>query len=548
MGDKLSVRSFNSQAKQCIKAALGAIPLTVETLCWLRQQTSESAGDYSPMSNQVAAAWRDEAMKNMRHQCDLPSRRILVFTMGQWAMPHDVALAVVLAGLGYKVDLAILPYAHVHLVESAFDMRRRRYHLLSALREMDPLVKTHDLSMIEPSNKVSLSHGLLKSLQEISYRDTQWIRRRENVRVGTHEQDSELFQLRLRRNTDCASALWDFLRQNPYNVIFTHNGKILEFGVVFATAQHLGLSVVTQEFGEQRERCWVAHESPALEFEKISDLWREHGQKRLLPDQWKAVKDWHHARRNAQRWSTFTHVYQRTPSKGVETVKAQLGLTLKKPVVLLCSNVAWDSRALGRQIFTDGMGDWIRRTVRYFARRNDCNLVVRIHPDEARWGTSQPIEQSVKEAVPSLPDHIKLVAPDSDINTYDLIDIAHMGLVYTSTCGLDMVLSGVPVICSGRVHYRGKGFTIDPQNLEDYFEAIDVVFRTAKEQNLTAHQVELAHLYTYLLLFVLPKPFPWVQRSFWEDITSWPISRVLSPEGLEIYGPTLAFIAGLSSR
>jgi hypothetical protein len=547
----MSTRSIIARPKQQLKDALGATPFTVETLCWLRQHTRrlpESASNYSPISSEVAATWREEATRSMRHRRDLPSRRILVFTMGQWAMPHDVALAVVLAGLGHKVDLAILPYADGHLVRSAFDVRRQRYYLLSALRELCPLIKTYDLSTTAKTKNVSLPGSLLKSLHEISYRDTQWIRRRDTFQVETHDQDSQLFQLRLHKNTECASALWSFLRQNAYDVIFTHNGKLLEFGAVFETSRFLELPAVTQEFGEQQGRCWVGQGSPALDFEEISDLWKEHGQKPLLPDQWKVVKDWHHARRSAQQWSTFTHVYQRSPSKGVETVKAQLGLTLNKPVVLLCSNVAWDSKVLGRQIFTDGISDWIRRTVRYFAQRNDCTLVVRIHPDEIRWGTAQPIEQSVKEAVPSLPDHIKLVAPGSDINTYDLIDIAHMGLVYTSTSGLDMVLAGVPVICSGRVHYRGKGFTIDPQNLEGYFEAIDVVLGTAKEQNLTTHQVELARLYTYLFHFELPKPFPWVQRSFWQDITTWPISRVLSPEGLEIYGPTLTLIAGLSSH
>ena len=73
----------------------------------------------------------------------------------------------------------------------------------------------------------------------------------------------------------------------------------------------------------------------------------------------------------------------------------------------------------------------------------------------------------LRAASPELPDHVRAVPPESDISTYDLIELADVGLVYTTTVGLEMAMRGIPVIVAGQTHYRGKGFTTDPGSVED---------------------------------------------------------------------------------
>ena len=41
------------------------------------------------------------------------------------------------------------------------------------------------------------------------------------------------------------------------------------------------------------------------------------------------------------------------------------------------------------------------------------------------------------------------------------MDSSDLGLVYSSTTGLELALYGVPVIAAARIHYADKGFTID---------------------------------------------------------------------------------------
>jgi capsule polysaccharide export protein KpsC/LpsZ len=60
---------------------------------------------------------------------------------------------------------------------------------------------------------------------------------------------------------------------------------------------------------------------------------------------------------------------------------------------------------------------------------------------------------------------LHVIRPTEKINTYDLMEIAGLGLAYTTTVGMEMAMRGVPVILAGQTHYRGRGFTHDPADV-----------------------------------------------------------------------------------
>jgi capsule polysaccharide export protein KpsC/LpsZ len=213
-------------------------------------------------------------------------------------------------------------------------------------------------------------------------------------------------------------------------------------------------------------------------------------------------------------------------------------------VALLATNVIGDSLTLGRQVFSDSMTKWLARTVLYFAGKPAVQLVVRIHPGELI--TKGPsVAEVVQNALPGgLPDHIHLVAADAAVNTYDIVEIADLGLVYTTTVGLEMAMSGVPVIAIGQTHYRGRGFTLDPDSWQAYFDLLECVLENPQEHRLNREQVELAWEYAYRFFFEYPHPFPWHLVHLWEDLGEWPMERVLSEEGQDRFGNTFRCLAG----
>jgi hypothetical protein len=107
-----------------------------------------------------------------------------------------------------------------------------------------------------------------------------------------------------------------------------------------------------------------------------------------------------------------------------------------RPVVMLAANVLGDSLTLGRDIFAASMTEWITKTVQYFAKRTDVQMVIRVHPGEKLVPQAKSMGTVVREALPELPSHIHVIGALDKINTYDLIEIADVGLAYTTTVGL----------------------------------------------------------------------------------------------------------------
>jgi hypothetical protein len=224
-------------------------------------------------------------------------------------------------------------------------------------------------------------------------------------------------------------------------------------------------------------------------------------------------------------------LWQDVPTQGGESIRAKMGLDAR-PVVLLATNVLGDSLTLGRNVFSKSMAEWITRTVQYFADRRDAQLVIRVHPGE-RLTHGPSMVEVVKAAVPELPENIHIIGPLEKLNTYDLMEFTSLGLVFTTTTGLEMSLNGIPVIACGNTHYRERGFTLDPTSYDDYFDILNDRLSDTGEHQLTDAQVELAWRYAYYFFFDYPRPFPWRLISFWEDMKTWPVGRVLGVEGAD---------------
>jgi hypothetical protein len=271
-------------------------------------------------------------------------------------------------------------------------------------------------------------------------------------------------------------------------------------------------------------------------------MWLARQDQPLTEEQWAQVKQLFAARQRASLFENFARRWQGVPSEGGAKVRQALGLD-ERPVVLLATNVIGDSLTLGRQVFSDSMTGWLERSVEYFAGRPDVQFVARIHPGELITKGSS-VADVVRRVLPELPEHIHLVPADAKINTYDIVEIADLGLVYTTTVGMEMAMSGVPVIAVGNTHYRGKGFTLDPGTWEAYFETLSMVLDRPADYRLTKEQVERAWRYAYRFFFDYPQPFPWHLLHMRKDLEEWPVERVLSLEGQEQFGKTFRYLAG----
>jgi hypothetical protein len=458
---------------------------------------------------------------------------VLLFGTHRYWIEHVTVLGLALAGQGHQVTLSYTPYAEWMKPYPRFDTRRRNIYAQGILSRAQPLLQVTPLLNVR---KAELPPTLEQEVQATALMDTQYTLQMENVSL-----ESDLYKLRLERDTDAARAALSLLESIRPQVVIIPNGTILEFGAIYQTARHLGIPTVTYEFGEQRERCWLAQNAEVMR-QNTDGLWVARRGRALTGEQLGQVQALFAARQRASLWGNFARRWQGATSEGGEKVRATLGLD-SRPVALLATNVIGDSLTLGRQVFSDSMTEWLERTVRFFGGRSDVQLVVRIHPGELI--TKGPsVADVVKGILPEIPANVHLIPADARINTYDIVEIADLGLVYTTTVGLEMAMSGAPVIAVGNTHYRARGFTLDANTWEAYFELLEKALGNPVHYKPTQEQVDLAWNYAYRFFFEYPHPFPWHILHFWKDVETWPLGRVLGEEGQAKFGKTFRYLVG----
>lgn len=518
-----------------IKSLLGNLPYTAELYWYLRQGGKPPVGGYSlDRLKKSIPAWVSQAsgvpVENR------PRKGVLVFTMLRYWLEQTSMLSLALSALGHEVTLMYLPYAHWKKPINRFDLRRQDLYIRDALKQLDGFVNV--VPVLDIPRDVDIPDKLADQMSNAAYRDVQYSLLREDV-----DSHSDLYQLRLERNLAHTQAMLAWMRKNRPDVVIVPNGSMLEFGITFKVAEFLGIPTVTYEFGEQSERIWMAQNDDVMR-QDTSELWKARKEVVLTGEEWTRVKEFFSVRQGGGLWENFSRRWQGTPSQGAEVIRSDLRLD-SRPVVLLPANVLGDSLTLGRHIFSDSMTEWMIRTIEYFINRPDAQFVIRIHPGEQiGWGPS--VYDILTEKYPSLPENIHLLPADAPVNTYDLVNIADFGLVFTTTVGMEMAMIGLPVIVTGKTHYRNKGFTLDIGSWDSYFDTLNKVLKSPEDHRLTREQVEYAWTYAYRFFFEYPQPFPWHVQHFWEDEGKWPLNKVLTGEGERLFGRTFNYLVGES--
>ena len=207
-----------------------------------------------------------------------------------------------------------------------------------------------------------------------------------------------------------------------------------------------------------------------------------------------------------------TWLEERTSGKGllldVATVGAHqvegfdLSRLQGRPTALLAANLIWDLSALNKQVVFADMMDWIAETIRWFGKHPEFNLIVKPHPGEMNPAIPETVERvnlALHERGVTIPDNVVLLTPKSRCSVYDLFPLTTVGLVHTTTAGVEMVARGIPVITSARSPFRGFGFTTDPESKDEYFDALARFL--AGEQGDRVAMRDLAYKYILFNMF-----------------------------------------------
>ena len=472
-----------------------------------------------------------------------PPRRVMVFTSVQRLVEMSTAVAVVLAHRNCDVDLVFVPRYWNRQVGSPSRWDRAIYERLvwrplRAIRH--PRLRAFSLDGVPeaeiPANVVEAMRGQARI-------DVMYIRRRESVYVdGT---DAPLFRQRVARDVATARRVCTLLSAANYDTVLIGNGLVLEAGAVYRAVLRSAALPVTFEAWD-KEQAIVASQGKPWSSYDLSDRWNAVDPH--APDAARAERVEALMASRAGRTVTAKGVtYQENAPEEPAVTRERLHIRPGVPVVLVCTNVFWDSiyLSMNKHPFPS-MREWLVRSVRHLSGRTDCAVIVQPHPLERMSSSAETLEDIVLHAGLGDAPNVRILHP-REFNTYSLMALADLGVVYASTTGLEMAMRGIPVLCGNVYHYSGKGFTMEPATESDYFGLMERVLADPAAYRLSRREIELARSYADLFFNELTRPFPWTLTKFRNDElldSEHPMAEVLSAGGQRRYGPIFDYLAG----
>lgn len=301
-----------------------------------------------------------------------------------------------------------------------------------------------------------------------------------------------------------ASGMERVLNDFKPDVIVMLNGLFMEERVTRELAQAKGVRCVFFERGRNAGTVFLSHGQSAPSYD-VSRAWAV-VRDMPLPDvermRVRAVID------QRRRGEQLVEAYWKTRESDQQKISQELALPDGAPLAVLFTNVVWDTAMQGRDKIFNCMTDWVHHTIELFRRHPEWMLVVRVHPAESQVPGRESYERVgdwIRQEFSHALDNIRVVSPETPIDSYALMSMAQVGLVYASTAGLELAVEGTPVVVAGEAHYRGKGFTYDPESQNDYDAVVEELMQ-GRRTIACEQQVELALRYCHL--FFLRRMYP----------------------------------------
>ncbi|MBK8550521.1 MAG: hypothetical protein IPL53_05435 [Ignavibacteria bacterium] len=245
-----------------------------------------------------------------------------------------------------------------------------------------------------------------------------------------------------------------------------------------------------------------------MEFRGITDSeWKKRKETPLSYEENKTLDAYIHNRFNKGNKRDFLNI---TLPESTEDLRKKLGFGNDKKIVCLFLHVSWDlSFDLSKMIFNNA-NEWLYETLKVIFETKDVNWIIRVHPGEKVSGSLYTNDDFIKENFKTIPDHVRILWSDSEINSLGLYKLIDAGITLFGTMGAELPILGKPIISGGEAHFSDKGFTIDAKSKEEYFELLKNI---SSLNSLSTEQIDLARKYAFSYFVQRQIPINIIEKS-----------------------------------
>lgn len=319
--------------------------------------------------------------------------------------------------------------------------------------------------------------------------------------------DGEPYAEPILRNYLNASLLTAFVIKNLFKKIrfectVFHHGIYVPHGIIGEIARQQKVRVVNWNVGYRKGTFIFSHNDtyhhtmmsePIEKWENIE--WNTQIEKKVInyiAKRSKGIPDW--------------HMFLKQPIEDLESLK-NMGTDFSKPCIGLLTNVIWDAQLHYPANAFSNILDWIMDTIKYFTKRPELQLIIRVHPAEITGyvPSRQRVVDEIKKVFPVLPKNIFVIPPQSHISTYSVMQRCNAVIIYGTKTGVELTSMGIPVIVAGEAWIRNKGVTIDVKSKEEYFKILD---QLPLFEPMSDDLIQRARKYAYHFFFRRMIPLP----------------------------------------
>lgn len=328
-------------------------------------------------------------------------------------------------------------------------------------------------------------------------------------KVWDQKEENEIRSLAYNVMLMCIASLKIVNAVQP-EIIYSNDSFYYPYSILETIARHKNIPFYNA-YGIRKDTYSYAMDMPVINMQ-LDSAWETVSERPLTKEEGRFIEEY----LDNRRYGKDMMINSADPFKSVKEISYHSvygTIDSTKRTALLTTNVTWDAAALDKNIVYENIVQWVLDTIDLFAQKEEWQLIVKAHPVEVSRVTPEARERIVPIVLEKyqnvLPSNVVLIDADSPIKVYDFFEQIDLGIVYTTTVGLEMCCEGIPVITVAKAPYRNKGFTYDPIDVAEYKEKLHSLMCLKLDESEKKRIIQQAKKFflLYYFIYMLPNPF-----------------------------------------